>query len=147
MIAAGTFGSVLGALPWYVAGRWLGDGRLKRFAARHGRWLTLRPADVDRVQSTFDRHGGRTVFFGRMVPAVRTLVSVPAGVARMPLPRFLLFTALGSLVWSGALAAAGHALGGDHERVSRWLGPVTNAVVAVIALVYVVRVVRWRPSR
>lgn len=147
VIAAGTLGSVLGALPWYAAGRWLGEDRLKRWAVRHGRWLTLSPTDVDRAQGTFGRHCGKSVLVGRLVPAVRTLISVPAGVARMPLGRFLAFSAVGSLVWTGALALAGHALDGDYARVAEYLGPVSKVVIGLIAVGYVYRVVRWRPDR
>ena len=144
VIAVGTLGSVLGALPWYWAGRWLGEARLERFAGRHGRWLTVGPDDVRRAQAWFRQHCGRAVLVGRLLPAVRTLISAPAGVARMALPRFLLFTTLGSLAWVGALAAAGYALGQDYERVGRYLGPVSNGIVALVVVVYVVRVVRWK---
>ena len=144
VIAAGTLGSVLGALPWYAAGRWLGQWRLERWAAEHGRWLTLKPDDVKRTQAMFGRHCGKAVLIGRLVPAVRTLISVPAGVARMPLPRFLLFTTLGSLVWVGALAVAGHALGREYEAVARYVGPVSNAILGLLVALYVYRVIRWR---
>lgn len=144
VVAAGTLGSVLGTLPWYAAGRWLGERRLKQWAGRHGRWLTLGPADVDRAQDAFGRHCGKAVLFGRLVPAVRTLISVPAGVARMSLGRFLVFSALGSLVWAGALAAAGHALGREYTAVARYMGPVSNVVIGLLVLVYVYRVVRWK---
>lgn len=147
VILAGTAGSVLGTLPWYAAGRWLGADRLGRWAGRHGRWLTLAPRDVDTSQAWFDRHCGKAVLFGRLVPAVRTLISVPAGIARMSVPRFLAYSSLGSLVWTGALAFAGHALGAQYERVGSFLGPVSSGIVAVIVLGYLVRVVRWSPTR
>jgi membrane protein DedA with SNARE-associated domain len=147
VVAAGTLGSVLGTLPWYFAGRWLGTERLKRLAGRHGRWLTLSPVDVDRAQAAFDRHCGKAVLLGRLVPAVRTLISAPAGIARMSLPRFLAYSAAGSAIWSGALAVAGHALGADHARVARFLGPVSNGIVLVVVIAYLWRVVRWSPAR
>jgi membrane protein DedA with SNARE-associated domain len=74
VLLAGTLGSVLGSLPWYVAGRWLGGVRLRQSVARHGRWLTLSPADVDHALAAFNRHCGKAVLFGRMMPAVRTLI-------------------------------------------------------------------------
>ena len=104
-IFAGTIGSVLGALFWYYIGIWIGEERLQRFAARHGAWLTLSPKDVDSAGTWFRDYGWRAVFFGRMIPGVRTLISVPAGMARMPLRPFLIFTTLGSLIWTGLLAA------------------------------------------
>lgn len=145
VILAGALGSMLGALPWYAAGRWLGADRLKSWAGRHGRWLTVSPANVDRAQGAFDRHCGKTVLIGRLVPAVRTLISLPAGIARMSLGRFLAFSAVGSLRWTGVLA--GYALGRDYARVAAYVGPVSNVVIGVIAVGYLYRVVRWRPNR
>lgn len=80
VIVAGTVGSVAGALFWYYVGKWIGADRLRRWAGRHGRWLTLAPKDIDRVDRWFDQHSGKAVFLGRLVPALRTLISVPAGV-------------------------------------------------------------------
>jgi membrane protein DedA with SNARE-associated domain len=144
VVAAGTAGSVAGALPWYCAGRWLGAERLARWAARHGRWLTLTPAQVAHVEAWFHRHCGKAVLFGRLVPAVRTLISVPAGLFRMSPGRFLAYTAMGSVAWTGALAFAGYALRDDHEAVSRWLDPATNVIVGAIVLTYLYRVLTWR---
>lgn len=84
---------------------------------------------------------------GRLIPAVRTLVSVPAGISRMPLPSFLLFSAIGSLVWTGALAGAGSLLGESHESVGRYLGPATNGILILLLVGYVDRVMHWHGSR
>ena len=99
---AGTAGSLSGALVWYGVGRWVGRERLKRFAARHGRWLTLSPAEIDRAGGWFARRGGITVLVGRVIPGVRSLISVPAGVAGMPLTPFLVYSAVGTIVWNRA---------------------------------------------
>src|SRR3546814_1611115 len=88
VVASGAAGSLLGAVFWYAIGCWLGSARLKRWAGRHGRWLTLAPGDIDQACAWFDHHGGKAVFIGRLVPAVRTLISVPAGIAGMDLRRF-----------------------------------------------------------
>ena len=111
-IAVGSAGSVMGALFWYWVGLRFGEkgrGCAER-RERYGRWLTVLPKDVDTASAWFDRNGGRVVFFGRMVPAVRTLISIPAGVARMPQRWFLALTAAGSVLWTGALAVAGFLL-------------------------------------
>ena len=84
------------------------------------------------------------MLFGRLVPAVRTLISVPAGVAGMALPRFLLFSLIGSLIWAGALAVAGHALGENHEAVERYLGIASNIVIGGLVAWYLYRVIRWK---
>src|SRR5690606_17640376 len=94
-ILSGTAGSLGGAWLWDLVGRAFGDKRLRRLIARHGRWLTMTPSELDRAQAWFERHGAAAVFFGRLVPTIRTLISIPAGIARMPTRRFLLFSALG----------------------------------------------------
>ena len=89
ILAAGTLGSIGGALFWYVIGRRIGTERLRRWVAAHGRWLTVSPKDLDQAVAWFSRrHAGKAVFASRLIPAVRTLISVPAGVAGMPLPLF-----------------------------------------------------------
>jgi membrane protein DedA with SNARE-associated domain len=88
VLLAGTAGSVAGALPWYYAGKLLGRERLKRAAEKYGRWLTISPQEVDKSISTFEKHGKTTVLLGRLIPAIRTLISVPAGIAEMPLLTF-----------------------------------------------------------
>lgn len=147
VIIAGTLGSVVGALPWYYLGKVLGRERLKQWAGRHGRWLTLAPADVDKANDWFEKHCGKAVFFGRLVPAVRTLISVPAGLFGMSLRRFLTYTTLGSALWTTALAYAGFSLRDNYEQVAHWLNPATNVIVAGIVLVYLYRVVTWRGDR
>lgn len=143
-ILAGTLGSLAGATLWYAAGRAIGADRLRNWSSRHGRWLTLAPADVDRACDWFERHGAGAVFFGRLVPTVRTLISVPAGLARMPLPRFLLWSALGSLIWTSLLAGAGYLLEGRYRQVEAWVNPLSTAVVIGIVAIYLWRVVTWR---
>ena len=142
VLIAGIAGSVAGALPWYYAGRWIGRDRLRRLAERHGIWLTMSAADVDDAIAWFDRHGGKAVFLGRMVPGVRTLISVPAGLADMALGRFLVLTALGSAIWVGLLTAAGYLLRSQYERVGAWLDPVTTVIVIGIVGLYLFRLVR-----
>lgn len=141
VVLAGTAGSLLGALFWYYIGRWLGQERLKHFAARHGRWLTLTPEQVGQASDWFDRYGAMAVFFGRLVPTVRTLISVPAGISAMPLASFLLFTALGTAIWTALLAGAGYVLQDHYGRVADYVGPVSNVIIGLIIVWYVYRVV------
>lgn len=144
-VLIGTLGSVLGTSFWYFIGAWIGAPRLKRWSARHGRLLTLAPSDIDRAQAWFDRHGGKAVLIGRMIPAVRTLISVPAGVARMPFGRFLGFTIAGSLLWTTVLTIAGLALEANYHRVADVIDPLSKLVVVTVVAVYLYRVVTWRP--
>lgn len=145
VIAAGSAGSLAGASFWYVLARRYGKERLQRLADRHGRWLTVDAADIEHADAWFDRHGGRAVLLGRLVPTVRTLISVPAGLSGMDPGRFLAFSAIGTVAWTAALALAGHALGDRFEEINAWLAPIAKLVVAVIALTWLWRVVRWKP--
>ena len=135
-------GSLLGALPWYFAGRKLGHGGLQRFAQRHGRLLTLSPGDIDRAQHWFRRHGPPSVAFGRLVPAVRSVISMPAGVGQMPLLRFLLWSAVGTLAWNTLLLSIGFALESHYEQARDTIEWITRGVVAFLVAAYLWRV--WR---
>ena len=147
VILVGTAGSVVGALPWYYAGAKLGQARMKRFAERWGHWLTLSPEDVDKASEWFDRHGKGAVFFGRLIPAVRTLISVPAGIAGMSMTKFLLYSTLGSLIWTALLALAGYLLESQYEKVSEYMNPISTGVVVLMVLYYLYRLIRQRFGR
>ena len=143
-VVAGAIGSLLGAAFWYWAGATLGATRLKRFANRHGRWLTLAPEDIDAACVWFRRHGRLAVLVGRLVPGVRTLISVPAGISGMPFLPFLAWSAIGTAIWTTGLAAAGWLLESRYHAVADWTGPVSNIVVGVLLLWYLYRVVTFR---
>jgi membrane protein DedA with SNARE-associated domain len=142
--AAGTAGSVVGALPLYYLGRAVGEERLKRWACRYGHWLAVSAEDLDRVKQWFDRRGNAAVFLCRLVPGIRSLVSIPAGVHRMALVPFLLYTTAGTAIWAGALAWVGSLLGQNYRRVEQWMGPVTYLVLGGIVVAFVVRAVRLK---
>ncbi|WP_372833458.1 DedA family protein [Puniceibacterium confluentis] len=142
IILMGTLGSVGGAALWYWVGRWTNEDRLRRFISAYGRWLTLTNTDLDRALAWFRRHGAGAVFFGRMVPGVRTLISVPAGLTRMPMLPFLLYSAVGSLLWTTALALAGYLLRSHFDRVADWLNPITNGILLLLLAVYLWRLVQ-----
>lgn len=146
VLAAGTAGSLLGTLPWYWAGRSIGEERLKRAAARHGRWLAMSPDDIAQAGRWFERHGPMAVFLCRLVPTLRSVISAPAGIARMPLPSFLAWTVIGTLLWTGALAGIGYALESRYEQIQAWLNPVSTAVVVIAVAAYLWRVVRWKQA-
>jgi membrane protein DedA with SNARE-associated domain len=139
VIAAAVLGSMIGQLPWYFAGWYLGRQRVEALAGRYGRWLTVTPHEVERVFAWFDRYGAASVFFGRMIPAIRAVISLPAGIARMPFGKFLAYSLAGTTLWMGGLAYAGYVLGQNYELVEKYIGPGTKVVVAAIVLVYVVR--------
>ena len=145
VILVGTAGSVVGALPWYYAGVLFGKERLKRLAAKHGRWLTVSPGDIDKASAWFERHDAAAVFFGRLIPAIRTLISVPAGGVKMPMLPFLLYSTVGSLIWSSFLALTGYLLQSQYEVVQHYVDPVSKAVVYTVIAVYIYRFIRFKP--
>jgi membrane protein DedA with SNARE-associated domain len=144
VILFGTLGSVLGALPWYYAGRVLGLQRVLRFAERHGRWLTLSRSDVEGAERAFARRGAAILVTGRLVPALRTVISLPAGVSGLPAWRFCVLTAIGSALWCSVLTAAGYLLEARYEEIARLLSPVSTGIVVLLALYYVYRVARFK---
>ncbi|MBB6100101.1 membrane protein DedA with SNARE-associated domain [Deinobacterium chartae] len=147
VILAGTLGSVLGALPLYALGRWVGEEKLKRWADRYGKWLTVSAQEIEKADDWFDRHGHKTVLIARVIPAVRSLISIPAGLSEMPLPKFLIYTSLGTAVWSAALALLGNLLGENYETVERFIDPLSYVVVAGIVIFTVVWIVRRHRAR
>lgn len=129
-----TAGSVVGALALYCAGALLGRERTVAIAAR---LPLVKISDIEKAEAWFARHGVKTVFFGRMIPIFRSLISVPAGVERMPLGTFLLFTTLGSLIWNTVFVLAGYLLGENWHLVEEYMGIVSKVVVAAVVLVVV----------
>jgi alkaline phosphatase len=143
VILAGVLGSVLGAWCWYGLGRLINERRLERFAARHGTWLGFSPAALAASRRWFNRHGVAVVFWGRVIPGVRTFVSVPAGIELMPQPAFLSWTAAGSLLWVSALTLAGLGLGGHYAKVLTWLEPVGGVLLGALAVAAAVALLFW----
>jgi membrane protein DedA with SNARE-associated domain len=145
VIATGAAGSLVGTLPWYYAGRRLGLERVLRFSERHGRWLTLKREDIERAEAWFVSKGSAALVFGRLVPALRTVISLPAGISRLSFWRFCLWTAVGSLLWCSALTAAGFLLESQYERIGEVMGPVSTGILVVLVAWYAWRVIRFRP--
>jgi membrane protein DedA with SNARE-associated domain len=145
VVLTGTAGSVAGSLPWYLVGRHYGKYRARKLAARYGRWLTVSVSDVNQALVFFDRHGSRAILFGRLVPAVRTLISVPAGIADMPLWRFVGWSAAGSALWSGLLTVLGFLLQSQYTLVAKYMDPVSKGIVAAIVLIYLYRLFGRKP--
>lgn len=146
VIAAGTFGTVLGTVFWYSVGRALGLQRLKAWSDRHGRWLTLHSSDFDGASRWFATNDAKAVLIGRILPAIRTLVSIAAGIFGMSFGRFLLFSTLGSLIWNAALTGAGYLLESRYALVATYLNPATNLIVLLIAGYYFYRLATWRAA-
>jgi membrane protein DedA with SNARE-associated domain len=133
VILAGTIGSVLGALPLYYAGRALGEERPEKWLERYGRWTLLRAKDLERASARFSGNSFVDVIIAQMVPGVRGLISIPAGMARMNLGLFLVANFIGTVVWCAMLAVAGRILGANFTRIHQFLGPVGWTILGVLA--------------
>lgn len=139
VVGAGTAGAMLGNIVWYLAARALGVDRLRPLIRRHGRLLTMSWTEVQRAERWFAERGSLFVFFGRLVPTVRSLVSVPAGLLRMRFRSFLVASTLGTGLWTALLASAGYKLQQNVANVEEMVGPVANAVLVVLFVGYL-----WR---
>lgn len=146
-IVAGTAGAMLGNTFWYLLARALGLQRFKPLIDRFGRWITLDWAEVERADRWFRQYGSAFVFFGRLLPTVRSLVSVPAGLLHMSLSRFLFWSTLGTAAWTALLAGAGWTLGQRYAEIDNYIGPLSTAIIVLLVLWYLWRVITWRPSR
>jgi membrane protein DedA with SNARE-associated domain len=129
VIVTAALGATAGGTVVYWLGKLLHQEKIERFILQYGSWLGIKQGDIDKSQRWFDRHGYRAVFLGRMVPIVRTFISLPAGIRRMNFIPFLIYTFIGSLAWSTLLASAGYVLGDQYQRVEAYLKPVTLAVI------------------
>ena len=137
VVMAGLLGTVLGAFPWYGIGRLINEERIEQWLKRHGHWIGINPEELARSRRWFSRYGTALVFWGRLIPGIRTLISVPAGIELMPLAPFLIWTTAGSAIWTLLLTLAGMVLGEGYSSVEIWIEPVSKVVkvLLVIALV------------
>ena len=143
-VLAGVVGTILGALPWYYAGKLVGEERLKHLADKYGKWITVSSQDIDKATRWFNRYGNKAVLLGRLVPGVRTLISLPAGLSNMPLVPFILYSTLGTTLWVMLLTFLGFLLGDNYELVEEYLGPVSKIVLVALIVAFIVWVVKKR---
>ncbi|MDS3860528.1 DedA family protein [Thermosynechococcaceae cyanobacterium BACA0444] len=128
VIFAGVAGTILGALPWYYLGYRMKADRLRRFFDRYGKWLGISGKDIVKSQQWFQRHGNKAVLWGRLIPGVRTLISLPAGIAAMNFAQFVLFSLIGIVAWVTILTYLGFSLGKEYHLVSDYMDTITTVV-------------------
>ncbi len=138
-IAAGTAGAMLGNILWYLAARALGHDRLKPFVKRHGKWLTVNWRDVQKAHDWFDRYGIVIVLVGRVMPTIRSLISIPAGLLDMRFRNFVIASTVGTAIWTALLAIAGYKLRENYADIDQWIEPLSNIVLLMLVGGYV-----WR---
>ena len=144
VIVSGTAGAMLGNFFWYLLARVIGMERFHPFIDKHGRWLTMDWDDVQKSEKLFGRYGSAFVFLGRMLPTIRSIVSVPAGLLRMRLRSFFIWSTIGTVGWSSGLAIAGYLLGRRFKEIETIIGPLSTAIIIAIVVAYVWRQITWR---
>jgi len=121
LVIFGLIGTVLGAIPWYYLGKFLNEKKLANFVESKGKFLGITSKDLNKSKLWFDKYGVSLVFWGRLIPGVRTLVSVPAGIELMPLKKFLIWTTLGSLIWVVLLSLSGYIFGENYRIIETYI--------------------------
>ncbi|MUT67000.1 DedA family protein [Paenibacillus sp. NEAU-GSW1] len=150
VIAVATAGSIAGAIILYYIGTLLDVPRLEKIVERYGKWLRLKKEDIHKANAWFDKYGYWTVFFCRMIPLIRSLISIPAGMNRMKFPLFLLFTNIGTLIWNVALVSIGAAVGDSWERIVSFMdvySDIAYAIMGAAVIAFVVLFIRKRRVR
>jgi membrane protein DedA with SNARE-associated domain len=145
VVLAGVAGTLVGNAVWFEAARAFGTERTRRLCARYGRWIGVLERDLDMAEMTLKRWGPLAVFLGRMMPGIRTVISVPAGLIEMPRKVFYFWTTLGSLIWVGGLAALGFILEEGFRQIEGYVDPVSKILVLTVAVLFFWQLWRiWR---
>lgn len=147
VLAAATVGAVVGMLPWYFAGKLFGLERVRYLADRFGRVMAFNADEIDMAVGWFRRFGSLIVLFGRLIPLIRTLISIPAGLSRMTLPVFLLASTTGALIWNTFLTMAGYILHEHYDQIEVVLDPLSYIVLGLVVVLYLLKVITWKPSK
>ncbi len=132
----GLFGTILGSLPWYYLGRLVNEKKLSNFLDTKGKYLGISSNDLTKSRIWFDKYGVSLVFWGRLVPGIRTLISVPAGIELMPLRKFLIWTTLGSLIWVALLTYAGYLFGENYPIIEAYLDQIKLVLKPILILIF-----------
>ena len=135
VVLAGLIGTVMGALPWYGIGKLVNEEKLENWLKKNGRWIGINPRDLARSRTWFNKYGVSLVFWGRLIPGIRTLISVPAGVELMPITPFLVWTTAGSLIWTLFLTITGVYLGDNYANIERWISPFSSIFKIIIFII------------
>ncbi len=148
-LIAGVIGTLLGNVFWYELSRAIGADRIRPLVGRYGRWFAVGEEDLRKAEATLLKYGPFALSFGRLLPGIRTVISIPAGLIRIPRPVFYLWTALGSAVWITFLTMAGYWMEDRYEQIEGWLEPLAYVVVGGFIATYVWHIwstrVRRRP--
>ena len=142
LIVSGLIGTVIGALPWYFLGKLLNEKKLSNFIDRKGKFVGISLKDLDKSRMWFDEYGVLLVFWGRLIPGIRTLISVPAGIELMPINKFLIWTSLGSLIWVVFLTSAGYLFGENYKIIGSYIDNfkvILKPIFVILILFFLIR--------
>ena len=137
VVFAGLLGTVLGAFPWYGIGRLVNEERLQTWIGKYGRWIGISSDQLSRSKRWFSRYGTSLVFWGRLLPGIRTLISVPAGIEMMPLIPFIIWTSAGSLIWTLLLTISGQILGESYDQVAVLIAPFSKIIKVILLILFI----------
>ena len=137
LVFSGLFGTVAGSMPWYYLGKLVNEKKLSNFLDKRGKYIGITSNDLAKSKSWFDKYGVSLVFWGRLVPGIRTLISVPAGMELMPLRKFLIWTTLGSLIWNVILSYAGFVFGENYQIIETYLDQIKYIVKPILVLIFI----------
>ena len=135
LVVWGLFGTILGSLPWYYLGRLVNQKRLSNFLDKKGKYLGISSNDLIKSKKWFEKYGVSLVFWGRLVPGIRTLISVPAGIELMPLGKFLIWTTFGSFIWVAFLTYAGYLFGENYQIIETYLDQINYILKPILILI------------
>ena len=145
LVLFGLIGTVLGALPWYYLGKFLNERKLANFVETRGKFLGISSKDFNKSKLWFDQYGVSLVFWGRLIPGIRTLISVPAGIELMPLRKFLIWTTLGSLIWVSLLSLAGYIFGENYRIIETYIDNLKvfiKPLLLIISIFFILKYLR-----
>ena len=137
LVFSGLFGTVVGSMPWYYLGKLVNEKKLSNFLDKRGKYIGITSNDLAKSKSWFDKYGVSLVFWGRLIPGIRTLISVPAGMELMPLRKFLIWTTLGSLIWNVILSYAGFVFGENYQIIKTYLDQINYIVKPILVLIFI----------
>ena len=139
----GLLGTIAGALPWYYLGRLVNEKRLSHFLDKKGKYVGITSNDLAKSKRWFDKYGVSLVFWGRLVPGIRTLISVPAGMELMPLRKFLIWTTLGSLIWVAILTYAGYVFGENYPIIESYLDQIKFFIKPILIAIFIYFLIKF----
>tara|TARA_Y100000813_G_scaffold195792_2_gene178148 strand:+ start:284 stop:943 length:660 start_codon:yes stop_codon:yes gene_type:complete len=139
----GLLGTIAGSLPWYYLGRLVNEKRISNFLDNRGKYFGITSNDLTKSKRWFDKYGASLVFWGRLVPGIRTLISVPAGMELMPMKKFLIWTSFGSLIWVAFLTYAGYVFGENYQIIGTYLDQIKFFVKPILIVVFSYYLIRF----